>query len=184
MPITDRLDVTHAQLLVIDLQQRMLPHIAYYESVIENSIKMIRAAREMDLTITISEQYPKGLGPTDPRVLEAAGAEPAIIKNTFSVCADEKARQLLSSNMRPRVLIVGVETHVCVQQTALDLLSMQMRPFIVADAIGSRKASDRQFALERMRDAGAVITTVESAIFELLHEAGTDLFKRVQQIVK
>ncbi len=182
-PLT-RLDTAHAQLLVIDMQERMLPHIHNCDSITTATIKMIGAARVMELPLTLSEQYPKGLGPTDRRVLEAAGITPQITKTTFSVCADERAREHLSAQKRSQVLIVGVETHVCVQQTALDLLDLQMQPFVLADAVSSRRPSDRQVAFERMRADGVIVTTVESAIFELMKQAGTELFKRMLPIVK
>jgi nicotinamidase-related amidase len=180
----DRLDVIHAQLLVIDFQERMLPHVGYHDEVVAGAVKMIRAAREMELAITYTEQYPQGLGGTDPRIRAVVGDAPRFEKTTFSVCADEALRRHITSLMRPQVLIVGVETHICVQQTALDLLGMQMRPFVLADAVGSRRTSDRQVALDRMRAAGVVVTTVEATIYALLHESGTELFKRILPIVK
>jgi nicotinamidase-related amidase len=79
---------------------------------------------------------------------------------------------------------VGIETHICVQQTALDLLRMKMQPVVLADAAGSRRPQDREIALHRMRAAGAVVTTVESALFELVHESGTDLFKKILPLVR
>ena len=93
-------------------------------------------------------------------------------------------RERLTSLLRPQVLLVGIETHVCVQQTALDLLEMKMQPFVLADAVGSRRPTDYAVALERMRAAGVTVTTVESAIFELVHEAGTPDFKKILPIVK
>ena len=184
MKPTHRLDRAQAQLLVVDMQQRMLPHIHQRDAITAATLKMIAAARAMEMPTVVTEQYPAGLGPTEPRVLEAVSAPPQISKTTFSVCGDPVGRQVLGATNRPQVLLVGVETHVCVQQTALDLLEMQMQPVLLADAVSSRRPSDRMIAVERMRDAGVVVTTVESAIFELIHEAGTELFKRILPIVK
>ena len=103
---------------------------------------------------------------------------------TFSFCADAACRQRVSGVLRPQVLIVGIETHVCVYQTALDLLAMQMRPVVLADAVGSRRPFDSAIALDGLRAAGVRVTTVESAIFQLVHEAGTDRFKRILPIVR
>lgn len=184
MTHTPRLDKMQAQLLVVDIQERLLPYISDHALVTAQAVRMIRAAREFPLPITISEQYPKGLGPTDPAVLAAAGDAGHVEKQAFSVCGDAAAKETLVKLARPQVLLIGIEAHVCVQQTALDLLDMQMQPFLLADAVGSRRPSDYEVALERMRAAGVVVTTVESAIFELLHEAGTELFKRVAPIVR
>lgn len=184
MPALERLDIVHAQLLVVDLQEALIPHVRAHADVIERTVRMLRAARILDIPVTITEQYRKGLGPTDDRVLEAAeGAEP-MQKMTFSVCGDVAAREHLIGNLRPAVLLAGIETHVCVQQTALDLLSLQMRPFVLVDAVGSRRRLDHDTALERMQAAGAILTTVESAIFHLLGKAGTDLFRRVLPLVR
>ena len=180
----DRLDLTHAQLLVVDLQQKLIPHVRDHADVIAQSVRMIRAAVELDIPITLTEQYRKGLGPTDPAVVEACGDAPRLEKLAFSVCGDEAARERVVSLMRPLVILVGIETHICVEQTALDLLAMQMRPFIAADAVGSRRRLDHEVGLSRLQSVGAVVTTVESAIFSLLGKAGTDLFRRVLPLVR
>lgn len=188
MAQVERLDLLHAQLLVVDMQERLLPHIRGYSQVIAAAERMIRAARAFDIAVTVCEQYPNALGPTDATIKAAveADAEPVtpLEKMTFSLCGDDAGRQHVSGLMRPQVIIVGVETHVCVQQTALDLLAMQMRPFVLADAVGSRREYDHQVALERMRQAGVIVTTVEAAIFELAKEAGTEQFKRVFPLIK
>lgn len=196
-----RLAISNAQLLIIDMQQRLMPHIAEREFVLEQAVRMIRGAAAMKLPITLSEQYPQGLGATVAEVraaFETAGAGVAgetpvvggqgrcdrIEKLTFSCSADPRGRGRLKSLERPHVLMVGIETHVCVLQSALDLLADGLHPVILADAVGSRRPLDRQIAIERMRTAGATISTVESAIYELMHESGTDLFKQILPIVK
>ena len=184
MPDTDRLEITHTQLLVVDMQERMLRHVADQETVVNQTVRMIRAAQEMELPITLTEQYPQGLGPTDQRVLTAAGAAERLGKQTFSVCGDPQCKERLAALGRPQVLLVGVETHVCVRQTALDLLAARMQPVVLADAVGSRRPGDRQIALDGLRAAGVAVTTVEAAIFDLLVRSGTELFKRILPIVR
>lgn len=179
-----QLDLEHAQLLIIDIQEKLLPLIHAHDAVVAAAVKMIRAARALELPVTLSEQYPRGLGATVPAVAEAAGDAARHEKLTFSFCADETCRQHITSVLRPQVLLVGIETHVCVQQTAIDLLEMQMQPVILADAVGSRRELDYRIAIDGLRAAGVIITTVESAIFQLVHESGTDLFKRILPIVK
>ena len=184
MPDTDRLEITHTQLLVVDMQERMLRHVADQETVVNQTVRMIRAAQEMELPITLTEQYPQGLGPTDQRVLTAAGAAERLGKQTFSVCGDPRCKERLAALGRPQVLLVGVETHVCVRQTALDLLAARMQPVVLTDAVGSRRPDDRQIALDGLRAAGVAVTTVEAAIFDLLVRSGTELFKRILPIVR
>jgi nicotinamidase-related amidase len=180
----DRLDREHAQLLVVDFQEKLLPSIVDHAAVTAQAERMIRAAVVLELPITVSEQYPRGLGPTVPAIRAAAEGAARFEKMTFSFCADPACHKRISAVLRVQVLIVGIEAHVCVLQTALDLLAMQMRPIVLADAVGSRRASDYTVALDGLRAAGVTVTTVESAIFQLLHEAGTDLFKRMLPIVR
>lgn len=179
-----RLARQHAQLLVVDIQERLLPSITDHAAVVAQSVQMIRAAAVLGLPVTVSEQYPRGLGATVPEISAAVQDATRLEKTAFSCCADTACRTRVTGLNRGHVLLVGIETHVCVQQTALDLLSLQMQPVVLADAVGSRRPFDRQVALDRMRAAGVIITTVESAIFELLHEAGTELFKRILPLVR
>jgi isochorismate hydrolase len=178
------LTLNRAQLLIIDIQEKLLPFIHGHAEVVAAAVKMIRAAAALEIPTTLSEQYPKGIGTTIPAIREAAGNVPRCEKLTFSFCADAVCQARLAAQSRPQVLLVGIETHVCVQQTALDLLSQGMTPVVLADAVGSRRALDYSIALERMRAAGAIVTTVESAIFEMVHDSGTALFKRILPVVR
>lgn len=170
-------------LMVVDLQERLLPAIHDHDSVVEASRRMIEAARLMQLPILLTEQYPEGLGATAGPIRGALGDVSAATKTRFSACVEPVVNALRDLG-RPHVIVVGIEAHVCVQQSALDLLRLGYTTYVCADAVGSRRTLDRDTALERMRQAGALITTTESITFELLGEAGTDLFKRVLKIVK
>ena len=186
MPVLPRLKRAETQLLVVDIQEKLLPHIYEHAQMVAQAERMIRAAAALDLPVTLSEQYPRGLGATMAPIAEAAqaAAAPRCEKMTFSFCADAACRAQLESVRRPQVLLVGIETHVCVQQTALDLLDAGLQPVVLADAVGSRRQLDYQVALDGMRAAGVRVTTVESAIFQLVGESGTDLFRRVLPIVR
>ncbi len=184
MPIHESLRINRAQVVVVDVQERLLPHISEHERVLAQSERLVLAARQMDLPVTVSEQYPQGLGHTHPMLRAAAADCETVTKMTFSVWRDDAARRQLVSRERQQVLLVGIETHVCVQQTALDLVRAGFDTVVCADAVGSRRSSDRAVALERMRHAGVDITTVEAALYELMNEAGTDLFKRILPLVK
>lgn len=173
-------------LLVVDFQERLLPQIHGGEQAAEAAMRMIRAAGVLTVPIVTSEQYPRGLGPTVPGVRDAypAGAFQPIEKTTFSCCGTEAIVDAIRATRRNAVVVVGIEAHVCVQQTVLDLLSLGHATFVCADAIGSRREFDCRIAIDRMRQAGAVVTTTESGIFELLGRAGTDQFKQILPIVK
>ncbi len=148
------------------------------------SAKMIRAGRVLGLPIVVTEQYPKGIGPTDAGIRALLADVPVIEKMTFSSCGVGAARMRLSELGRLHVLVIGIEAHVCVQQTVLDLIEFAYVPFVLADAIGSRSPDDRAVALERMRQAGAIVTSTEAIIFELCREAGTPLFKELLPLIK
>lgn len=180
----DRIDAAQAQLLVIDVQERLVPHIAEHELVLGQCLRMIRAARVFGMPIVVSEQYPTGLGPTVTDIRSAAGACERVEKTSFSVWRSRQGREALRRQPRPKVLIIGIETHVCVQQTALELADDRLTPVVLADAVGSRRPIDRSVALDRMRAAGVMVTTVESIIYEMMGESGTELFQRMLPIVR
>lgn len=174
-----------AQLLVIDIQEKLLPYIHDHGRVTVQSVRAIRMARELELPITQSEQYPQGLGPTTAEVRDALGdGITKCEKLTFSFCADARCRLHLESQKRPQILLIGIEAHVCVQQTALELLEMGLQPVVLADAAGSRRPLDYSVALELMRHAGVMVTTVESALFQLVRSSGTEMFKRILPLAK
>lgn len=170
-------------LLVVDLQEKLLPAIHEGDQVLENARRMVAAAGVLEVPVLVTEQYPAGLGPTCAGLRECLAGAPAVEKTRFSACVPA-ITDSLTELARPVVVVVGVETHVCVQQTVLDLLRAGYTPCVCADAVGSRRPLDRDVAIERMRQAGAVVTTTESVIFELIGEAGTELFKRILKIVK
>ena len=170
-------------LLVIDLQERLLPAIDSADACVAAAVKTIQAAAVLGVATLATEQYPAGLGRTSPPVLAALGQTPVVEKMKFSACVDAVTAAL--AKLRPTaVIVVGIESHVCVQQSVLDLLRLNYVVYVCADAVSSRRPLDRQVALDRMRQAGAVITTTESVIFELTGEAGTERFKRILKIVR
>ncbi len=170
-------------LLVVDFQDRLLPAIHEADMCVAAACRCIEATRIMGVPTLLTEQYPAGLGRTCGAVRESLAGEPAFEKTRFSGCVSAVVDRLRELD-RPNVIVVGIEAHVCVQQTVLDLLRLGYRAFVCADGVSSRRPLDRDVALQRMRDAGAVITTTESAIFELLGEACTETFRKVLKIVK
>lgn len=152
--------------------------------VLEQACKLVQVARLLKLPILVTEQYPKGIGPTCSDIKQALGDAPVIEKLSFSGCGVEPFWTAWKSFQRPNAIVCGVETHVCVQQTVLDLIEHGQSVFVLADAVGSRRTQDYEHALRRMHDAGAIVTTTESVIFELLERAGTPEFKEVLKLVK
>jgi nicotinamidase-related amidase len=174
-----KLDRDRAALVVIDMQEafRLLPQ---FDAIARASATLARGADALNVPVVVTEQYPKGLGKTVPEVADALpdGVEP-IDKVVFSAPEADG----FDLGRRDQALICGIEAHVCVNQTALDLLASSVEVHVASDAVGSRFDSNKEAGLHRMERVGAVITTVEMALFELVGRAGTDDFKRVQKLV-
>jgi nicotinamidase-related amidase len=180
----DILQKAKTALLVIDIQERLIPAISIFPKLEPGILRMIKIAAELGLTTLLTEQYPKGLGATLGSIKDALPAYEPIEKNTFSCCGTDVIQQKLKEAGAEAVVLVGVEAHVCVQQTALDLIAAGFGVHVPADAVASQEKFDWQIAIERMRQAGAVITTGQSIIFELLVEAGTPEFKSILPLLK
>lgn len=171
----------HAALVVVDVQEAFRGY-ASFDGVASSCAKLVRGARILGLPAVVSEQYPKGLGHTAPEL--GLEDEPLIEKSVFSaVRAEGFDRSEIGEHGRTQALVCGIETHVCVSQTVHDLLGRGIEVHVPADAVGSRHTLDYERGLERMERAGAVITTVEAALFELLERAGTPEFKEVQRLI-
>ncbi|MCG3130349.1 MAG: putative hydrolase YcaC [Phycisphaerae bacterium] len=173
-------------LAVIDVQEKLMPAIRDAARVLEGVRQLVRGARVFDLPILVTEQYPRGLGGTDASVLEALSGSGAKVleKPSFSACGTPQVRDALRASERTQVLVAGVETHVCILQSALDLACQDYDVFVCADAVGSRGALSHETALDRMRQAGVRVTTVESALFELCERCDAERFKPMLELVK
>lgn len=170
--------------VVIDIQEKLLPHIHEAEFILQNSLKLIEGLQVMEVPIIVTQQYTKGLGNTVPFIVQKFQGFRYIEKVSFS-CYDESAFvEQLSASGRSSVILLGIETHVCVLQTCLDLNKAGYVPVVVEDCISSRNPIDKRVAIERMRQEGAIITTYESLLFELTRQAGNEIFKSVSRIVK
>ncbi len=170
------LERSRTTLIVIDVQEGFRPYEAF-AGVAEAAGRLVAAARMLELPLLVSEQYPKGLGPTAPEV--GLEQEPRIEKTVFSAARAEG----FDLAGREQALVCGIETHVCVSQTVHDLLERGVEVHVPADAVGSRHTLDHERGLERMERAGAVVGTVEASLFELLQRAGTPEFKAVQKLI-
>lgn len=183
-----RMHRERSQLLIVDMQEKLLPVINRADSVLANCQRVIRMARRLDVPMTISEQNPKGIGHTVEAVRETAGSGvPVLTKAHFSCMRDEAFCEhigKLREAGRNQVVLVGIEAHVCVTQTALDLLAGGYETFVVADAVSSRTAENRELALQRMRQAGAIVVDNEAVMFEWLEKAGTPEFRDLLPMLK
>ena len=179
-----RITRSTAGLLVVDIQERLVPAMFEKERMVENAARLVRGSQALGLPVWITEQYRKGLGATVAEVAVALKGVVPIEKTTFSACGAPAVLDALGSRAITDVILCGIEAHVCVTQTCLDLLAKGYRAFVVADATGSRAAANHQAGLDRMRDAGAVIVSTEMTLFEMLERAGTDEFKQILSIVK
>ena len=182
-----RLDRNDAVLVVIDVQERLMPVIHERSDVERNIERLIRGAHILGVPAIVTEQYVKGLGTTVELVrtaLEETSGYRPIEKNCFSAhgCAPFAAQ--LAALDRRQVLLAGVETHVCVFQTALDLLGAGWTVWVAADAVSSRTARNREIGLQRLVSEGVKLSSTEMALFEMLAVAGTDEFRAVSRLVK
>lgn len=170
-------------LLVVDLQERLLPVIAEKTIVADSVMFLMDVAQLLNVPVIVSEQYPRGLGPT----VAPLSAHPAVTarfeKLKFSAAEGLAANLPPASAGRDQIVICGIETHVCVLQTALDLQA-ERQVFVIADAVGSRRRSDHATALQRLRDSGCTVATAESAAFEWCEAAGTDVFRAISRLVR
>ncbi len=179
-----KLSVDNAVLVVIDLQEGFRPAVIDFDGVAANTAMLVRAANVLQLPVLVTEQYPKGLGGTVREVAEHLSGVTPIEKTCFSASEVDQFRSALDETGRKQILLCGIESHVCVWQTANDLLMSNFTVHVARDAVTSRMEVNMQTGLKKMEKAGAVITTVETALFELLGRAGTDEFKAIQRLVK
>lgn len=171
-------------LLIIDIQERILPVINNHQMVVNNTLKLIKGFKVLNLPIYYTEQYPKGLGPTSKAIADELIDIQPFQKMSFSCSgAGDLFKEFHSKNLS-QIVVCGIESHVCVQQTVLDLIENGIQVNLAADAVSSRKEIDYKTALDRMRNHGTEVTTTESILFELLNVCGTPEFKTVSKIVK
>jgi nicotinamidase-related amidase len=175
-----KLDPQRTALVVVDVQEGFRKAVPDFEGVARASATLARGAGATGVPVLITEQYPKGLGETASEVATALPEGTAPLQKLVFAASEAEGFDLAD---REQALVCGLETHVCVNQTALDLLERGVEVHVARDAVGSRTAENKQVGLEKMERAGAVITSVETALFELVGRAGTDEFKQVQKLI-
>lgn len=178
-------DIDDAILVVVDVQERMMPAIADADRVIASVATLCRGMIALGVPILVTEQYPAGLGVTVPEVREALGEEyRPLEKITFSAAKDRDFLQAFEASGRHQVLICGVESHVCVYQTARDLHNLGYTVEVIADAIGSRTDQNRAIAVDRLEHHGVDFTSVEMCLFDLMSTAEHENFREISALIK
>ena len=175
-----RIEREHTAAIVVDYQEKLVPVMNEKEQLIHNSEILLKGLKILDIPMYITQQYTKGLGMSIPEIQEATETTEYIDKIAFT------AYDAVKWKLRAKkyVIVCGIEAHICVLQTVIDLKAAGFIPVLVADCISSRKESDKQVAIERARQEGAIVTTYESLLFELLKVAGTDTSKQIQRLIR
>jgi nicotinamidase-related amidase len=178
------LKIENATLLIIDIQGNLAHLMHGKELLFKNVQKLIKGIQILEIPILWVEQNPQGLGPTIPEIADILSNIQPISKMSFSSCRNDDFLQALNALNRKQVLVAGIEAHVCVYQTAADLVDIGYEVQVVTDAVSSRSVENKEIGLQRMRDSGVSLTSVETALFELLKVAEGEQFKEILKIVK
>lgn len=179
------LSVQKALLLVIDIQEKFKPVLFNGDAVVENTRRMIVGCNQLDVPVVVTEQYPKGLGPTVKDLQAALGQEtPVLEKTSFGCCDEPVIEEHLLACGRKQIMVCGIEAHVCVNQTVVRLLEIGYQVYLIEDAIGARSQTNYHIALRKLSQLGAVPCCVEMALFELMRSSRHPQFKAVQQLIR
>jgi nicotinamidase-related amidase len=177
-----------SQVLIVDVQDKLLSAIAGKDRVVDRCVRLVHAARRLGIPITLSEQYPQGLGPTHDSIRDAFANDGFVADKTeFSCMRNEMLKDRLHDLRRQghsQVVIGGIEAHVCVLQTAIDLESQGFEAFVVTDAVGSRSKASRKLAFSRLQKSGVDVVDSEMVLLEWMERAGTPEFKELQALIK
>lgn len=170
--------------VVVDIQERLFPIIYKNDKLTNSLVRLIHGLRVLDIPLIVTQQYTKGLGETIKPVKDALGGFTHIEKQSFSCCGDEAFMDAVKKTGKRNIILMGIESHVCVLQTCLDLIDGGFQPVLIEDCVSSRYKNDKKIAVERMRQAGAIVSTYESILFELTVVSGTEQFKAIAKIIK
>ena len=177
--------LTQSALTIIDMQEAFRTKMPDFSEVAERIATMVNAAKLLQLPIIVTEQYPKGLGHTAIEILEVLPDSTQVIeKTTFSSCGVKPFQSQLNDANAKQVIVCGIEAHICVNQTVHDLIASDLQVHLLADCITSRKKENKDIAFRKMEMAGAIPSSVEMAVFELMRDAKHEQFKAIQGLIK
>jgi nicotinamidase-related amidase len=174
----------NALAVLVDIQERLFPHIYDNGILLANSAKLLEGLKILEVPVLVTQQYSKGLGQTVSTLQEKIVPFNYIEKLSFSCCDENQFIGALNRFQKKFIILFGIEAHVCLLQTCVDLLAMGYIPVLVEDCISSRKISDKIIAVERMRQEGAIISSYESILMELTRYAGNESFRKISGIIK
>lgn len=170
--------------MLIDYQEKLVPAIHNHEQIVKKTVQLVNGLNIIGCPVIFTQQYTKGLGMTVPELMETQENFQYFDKMTYSCLDTEEIKDALEKQNRKTVILAGLESHICVMQTARDLIANGYQVCIVADCVGSRTEFNCQIGMERMKQDGVTVTSVESVLFELLVKAGTPEFKAVSKLIK
>ena len=179
-----RINVEDAVFCLVDVQERLFPHMANKEIIEKNLVTLIKGLKLHEVPFIVNEQYKKGIGETIPSLAQLVNDDPHFENTTFSCCKNEPTMQAIKNAGKKFVIVAGIETHVCVLQTCLDLIEAGLQPVLVTDCVTSRAEYNTIMAIERLVQAGVIPTTYESILFELTVNAKNPVFKAISNLVK
>ena len=177
----DRVDTT---LVIVDVQERLAAVMDQRRKVVGNCRRLIEGAKILGMPVVVTEQYPRGLGPTEEELRGALPVYEPVEKISFSCCGEPKFMDTVAGLGKKKIILAGMETHVCILQTCIELLNAAFSVHLVRDAVCSRTKDNWLVGIGMMRDAGAVISSTETVLFQLLGGAGTEEFKSISRLVK
>jgi nicotinamidase-related amidase len=177
------IDRNRTVFVLIDAQERLVSAMDGGEAMLESANRLVEASKILGIPLIVTEQYPKGLGPTSSRISLPDGTRP-VEKVTFSCFGSEDFVQRLRHLGRDTIVVFGTESHICVLKSALDAMREGFHVHVAADAVSSRSGKDRQAGIERMRQSGAFIASSEMILFQLMDKAGSEEFKAISALVK
>jgi len=178
------LDTEKCCLVVVDVQGKLAQLMYERQALFSNIQILIKSAKILNIPILWAQQCPENLGPTVPEIAELLAENEPVNKSAFSCCGDDRFNARLNALTREQVVLCGIETHVCIYQTANDMLRKGFDVNVVADAVSSRTAENKQIGINRMTAEGAKIVSVEMALFELLKNAEHPQFRQVARLIK
>jgi nicotinamidase-related amidase len=181
----NRLRKENVALLMIDIQEKLLPVIYGKDEIVKNTVRLLKAVEVFEIPMIYTEQYPKGIGNTVPSLLEALPASATRYeKNTFSCCDEDGFSERLKGLGRSLIVVFGIESHICVLSTVMDLLQHGIKVVVAADACGSRNPCNHNLALDEARACGASILPTESIVYQIIGRSGTQEFKTMLPFFK
>lgn len=170
--------------VIIDIQEKLFPRMHDNEILLQNTRKLIEGLKILSVPMVVTQQYTRGLGMTIAPVINCIPGFEYVEKISFSCCDEPSFIEKIIHPERKNIIICGIESHVCVLQTCIDLIRKDLSPIVIEDCISSRNLNDKKIALQRMSSEGAVFSTCESILFELLRGADNKVFKDISGLLK